>query len=57
MTYIVTTNRPIGQFNDYDAAMHCVFEQLKSGAFEVHVITRNGGVQKNVQIFGQGFLK
>jgi hypothetical protein len=37
--------------------MQCVAELLKAGAFEVHVITRNGGMQENVQIFGQGYLK
>jgi hypothetical protein len=57
MTYIVTTSSPVGQFNTHDAAMQCVAELLKAGAFEVHVITRNGSMQENVQIFGQGYLK
>lgn len=57
MTYVVTTNSPVGTFDTHDAAMQCAVELLKAGAFEVHVITRNGDANQNVQIFWQSYLR
>lgn len=57
MTYVVTTNSPVGTFDTHDAAMQCAVELLKAGAFEVHVVTRNGDANQNVQIFWQSYLR